>query len=158
MRSSVAASLALVLAAVVQNGLVALGVLSLGVEPQGESRFHWIVAVAFPALLACGLLFLIGSAARRVGEPLAGWTPAVLFPAAGALWVIAGFFSYDPYYQPTLKRYSEEATFSGWWIAVVVVLCALACLAVRRAGRAGLALGGVALLMCVLAPLSVGWH
>src|SRR5664279_1593161 len=51
----------------------------------------------------------------RVGEPLAGSRSAGLLPAAGALFVVAGFLAYDPFYLPNLRRFSEEGL-SGWWI------------------------------------------
>ena len=155
-RLFVSVALALVLADAEQRGLVALGVLHLG-GPYGESRFSWTGFGSGAALLVCGPLFVVGSLVRRVGEALAGTWLAALMPVAGAVYVVTAFFAYDPYYLPTLRRFSDENV-PGWWIALVVVVCAVACVAVLRAGRAGLALGGLALWWCIVGISASGWH
>lgn len=78
-----------------------------GEEPNGE------VAASSLALLAMlvGAIVALGYAARpRVPRAVA------LFAPAAAAFVIARFYSYDPYYFPTLRRYSDEGGVSDSWI------------------------------------------
>src|ERR671914_17796 len=46
-----------------------------------------------------------------------------LLAAAGAGFVLARFLAYDPYYLPTLRRFSEGGNVRGAWIALVVAAC-----------------------------------
>jgi uncharacterized membrane protein YbaN (DUF454 family) len=93
---------------------VALGAGSMGPEP-GDG-----VAGAGVALWVALLAMLTGA----VLAPLAAsrpW-PAALFTPAAAAFLVAFFFTYDPYYAPMLRRYSEDGAASGRWIAVVAVI------------------------------------
>jgi hypothetical protein len=48
--------------------------------------------------------------------------PAALFAPAAAAFLVTFFFTYDPYYAPDLRRYSEGGAAVGHWIAVVAVI------------------------------------
>jgi len=49
---------------------------------------------------------------------------------------VARFYSYDPYYAPTLRRMSDGGAVAGGWIAVIVAATLVAGILVRRWPRA----------------------
>jgi hypothetical protein len=92
---------------------LALGAGSLGPEPGDD------VAGATAVRLTAGLAML---AAAALAPFLASrpW-PAALFAPAAAAYLVAFYFTYDPYFAPTLRRYSE-GNVGAPWIAVVAVI------------------------------------
>ncbi len=59
----------------------------------------------------------------------------LLIPAAGLLAVVH-FYSYDPYYLPTLRRFADYRS-GGEWIAIIVAAGVIFALAGRFGRRAG---------------------
>ena len=92
---------------------LALGAGSLGPDPGDDvAGSTFVQVVAFLAMVAAAAL-----------APFPGvrpW-PAALFAPAAAAYLVAFYFTYDPYYAPTLRRYSE-GNVGGWWIVVVAVI------------------------------------
>jgi hypothetical protein len=124
--------------------LVALGVLGLGPQPgDAPAGAAVIVPLALLALLLVGGLLL---AAATGGRAWNGWGRLTV-PAAGAAaaaFLVARFYSYDPYYAPYLRRMSEDGLVAGRWIAFLVAATLVSGLLVRRWPRvasAGTALG-----------------
>jgi hypothetical protein len=90
--------------------------------------------VAFIALLASAGVALLF--AYRGGVPRSA---ALLGPAAG-IYLLAFFFSYDPYFGSTVRRYSEgRSSGVGWWVAGVVAAAVAIGLLTRRFPRLGAA-------------------
>ena len=153
-----AAALVLVVAACVQQTLIACGVIPMGTVP-GDAQPLWFVSTA--ALLA--LLFtgglLVAWSFRAIDEwKLAGSPAVVLLMLAGALLVLAHFYSYDPYYLPTLRRISDYEDVTEW-IEITVGVAVGAAGVVRFGGRAGLALAGLACWWWMFATaLEGGFH
>jgi hypothetical protein len=151
MRLAVVVVLGMLATATVYEALVALRVIDLGSlpgeGPPGAGIVGWLAAMGLvTAAFLCAVL------ARSVRAPaLSAW----LAPAAGAF-LLAYFHTFDPYYLPSLMRYSERD-----WVPPVLVY-ALTAIAVgvglltflRR--RAGLALSVPAILMCGLAAFWQG--
>ena len=124
--------------------LVALGVIGLGPQPgDAPAGAAAVVPIALLALLLAGGLLLAAAMGGRGGN---GWGRLAV-PAAGAAasaFLVARFYSYDPYYAPTLRRMSEDGLVAGRWIAFLVAATLVSGLLVRRwprAASAGTALG-----------------
>ena len=124
--------------------LVALGVIGLGPQPGEEpAGATAIVPLALLALLLAGGLLLGAAMGRRrwngrgrLAVPAAG--------AAASAFLVARFYSYDPYYAPYLRRMSEDGLIAGRLIAFLVAATLVSGLLVRRwprAASAGTALG-----------------
>ena len=84
-----------------------------GEEPDGEEV---VSSLALLAMLVGVIVAVVSAVRSRVP-----WAVA-LFAPAGAAFVIARFYSYDPYYFPTLRRYSDGGVVPDSWILVVVGL------------------------------------
>jgi hypothetical protein len=119
-------------------------VLGLGPQPgDAPAGAAVIVPLALLALLLVGGLLL---AAAMGGRAWNGWGRLTV-PAAGAAaaaFLVARFYSYDPYYAPYLRRMSEDGLVAGRWIAFLVAATLVSGLLVRRWPRvasAGTALG-----------------
>lgn len=151
MRLALVAVLGLLATATVYEALVALRVFDLGSlpgeGPPGAGFVGWVATVAFvAAVFFCAVL-----AFSRVAPALSG----LLAPAAGAF-LLAYFHAFDPYYLPSLIRYSERDfvppalvyALTGATLAVGVVTL------LRR--RPGLVLSVPAILMCGLAAFWLG--
>ena len=124
--------------------LVALGVLGLGPQPgDAPAGAAVIVPLALLALLLLGGLLL---AAAMGGRGWNGWGRLTVPAAAAAAgtFLVARFYSYDPYYAPYLRRMSEDVLVACRWIAFLVAATLVSGLLVRRwprAASAGTALG-----------------
>jgi hypothetical protein len=101
----------LVVAAAYELAL-ALGAGSVGPEP-GDG-----VPGATAVRLVAALAMLVG--AGLVGAKLRSPAAALLAPAA-ALFVVPFYFTFDSYYAPTERRYSDDGMFPPAWIVAVAV-------------------------------------
>jgi hypothetical protein len=104
---------------------------SRGGEVPGQRLVGQTVAESVASLamiLAFGLT--IDGATRRAATRAVAW----LAPAAGAF-VLAHYFTYDPYYFPGLRRYSEGGILPLWWLIVVAAGSILAGLLARHRPR-----------------------
>jgi len=110
-----------------------------------------VVGAAWLALLVgAGGAFVNGS--RRKVQ--AG-TPWVLLAPAAAAFVTARYFTFDPYYAPSLRRSSDEGLVSPWLIvALVAVALATAGLTWVRP-RLGMGATSAVLILCALAAVAV---
>jgi hypothetical protein len=101
------------LAAAAYELALALGAGSIGPEPGDD--VGGATAVRLIAVLA--MFAAAALAPFVVSRP---W-PAPLFAPAAAAYLVAFYFTYDPYFAPTLRRYSE-GNVAGRWIVVVAVI------------------------------------
>src|SRR5919197_799209 len=116
----------LLLAAAYEVAL-ALGASGVGAVPgSGAPGEDEVAGAAF-------ITMLIGA----VLAPLSGvwnaprWALASIAPAAAAF-VVARFYTYDPYFAPSLRRYSDGGAVSvGWIFVVFVAAVAVGILALR---------------------------
>jgi hypothetical protein len=64
-----------------------------------------------------GLTMLVGAAVAGVHATRPRWPWAIaLFAPAAAAFTFARFYTYDPYYLPTLRRYSDGGAVPAGWI------------------------------------------
>ena len=137
---------------------LALGVTEVGPLPGEMPPGEPLVLLAYGALLAGGLLFLLAACTRMASDALA--TPLLPWIAAAAVcFAVARYYSYDAYAAPGLVRISEVSTFSGWWIFLLALGGAGAALVAWRAPRAGLAVVGAFLWVVAIVLFLIGpWH
>jgi hypothetical protein len=129
---------AVLAAAACYEAAVALGLLDIGPLPgQGPPAED---AVLLPALAA--LLVGAGVVTVAYDRPLA-W---LLAPTAAAL-VVARFFSFDPYYAPTLRRMSDGGAVSPAWVGSVAAAALAAGIALRSGRRFGAFVSAVVLVL-----------
>ncbi len=99
-----------------------------GQRPVGQTVAEGVAALAM--ILAFALA--IGGAVRS--GPMGA---SALFAPAAAAFVLAHYFTYDPYYFPTLRRYSEGGILPLWWLILVAASSILAGLLARYRPRSG---------------------
>lgn len=115
-----------------------------GLEPgQSAAGENVVAAVAGFAMIA-GLVLVALGRARAPNQ-----AAVTVFAVAAAAFVTARFFTYDPYYFPTLRRYSDGGILPLWWVLVVSGLAVLAGLATRFWLRLGSILTFPAVLLAM---------
>jgi len=92
---------------------LALGAGSVGPQP-GEDVPG---ATAIRVVAALAMFVGVGLVAAKLGPPVV----ELLAPAA-VLFVVPLYFTFDPYYAPTERRYSDGGIFPLGWIAAVAVV------------------------------------
>ncbi len=148
------AVVAVITAATVYEALVALGVIELGSLPgDGPPGAGIVLAAALVAMLV-GVALALGMGGFR--GPAS--TAELLAPAAAAF-LVARFFTFDPYYAPTLRRMSDSGLVSPPLVAVLVLAALAAAVLTHARPRAGLILTAPVVLACALtALLMAGGH
>jgi hypothetical protein len=152
-RSALALVLGVLAVATAYEALVALGAISLGSQPdQGPPGDGAIRLAALCAMLGASGLAVVATAGVRV--PLV----ELLAPAAAAF-LVARFYTFDPYYLPTLRRMSDQGLLSPVLVWSVVALAVGAALLTRAQPRVGAALSVPVILACaLLAQAAAGGH
>jgi len=143
--------LAVLVAGAAYETAVALGWISLGTQPGEGPPFEGLVLVA--ALIAMLVGALVSFAVSTDGRCS---TFVALFGVAAGAFVVARFHGFDPYYLPTLRRYSDEGIFSPGWVYTVAGLGFLASFLCFARPRAGLVLSGAALFVCAFTSTFLG--
>ena len=142
---------AYLLAAAAYEAALALGAAGVGREPGAGAPGEDVVAfIALLFTIAALILLGVATLVSRDVPALAAFAPA------GAAFVLARYFTYDPYYAPNLRRYSDGSGVPLWWIVFLAAASAgagLLTLVAPREGRLAsvLALGGVLLVFMGLA-------
>jgi hypothetical protein len=123
------------------------------VEPGRVSRVAG--AAAAVAMFACGVALAVG---LLRGRRPSGAVVAIL-PIAALAHVVALFYSYDTYFLPQHRRFSDGGNFSGTAIVIYAcILLAVAAAAVARP-RIGVPLVAAAMLVSVFfAALEADGH
>jgi hypothetical protein len=136
-------------AAIVYETLVALRVVELGSLPgEGPPGAELMGFVAAIGLLAAAVLSALLVATDRAVPALS----ALLAPAAGGF-LLTRFYSFDPYYLPSLIRYSERDFVPPVVVFVLVGLSFAAGLVTLQRRRPGLALS----VPSILASAVTAW-
>jgi hypothetical protein len=99
-----------------------------GEDPAGEGT---VAGIAFLTMLV-GSCFAFGHAFY----PSAPWAVALFAPAAAAF-LITRFHTYDPYYLPTLRRYSDDGAMSDRWVLEMLVAALVVGILTRLVPRVG---------------------
>ena len=79
---------------------------------------------------------------------------ALLAPSAAA-YLVAFYFTYDPYFAPELRRYSEGNVAGGWIALVAAIAVGAGALTLLRR-RGGAAVSGIAVLIVLVATVLAG--
>ncbi len=129
------ASVAVLAVATLFEALVALEVVPMGDVPGEGARGGGIVfAAALVAMLVgAALAVALALASPATDAPSLVW---VLLAPWGAAYVTARWLAFDPYYLPTLRRYSDGGV-GAPWIAGLALSSAVSALLSRRYPRSG---------------------
>jgi hypothetical protein len=92
----------------------------------------------------------------RLGPPPHVEASASLLAPAAAAFVLARFYTYDPYYAPTLRRMSDDGLVADAWVYVLVGLALLAAVLVRLRPRAGLGATSLVMVLSAFTALAEG--
>jgi hypothetical protein len=152
-----AAVLAVLAAAVAYEGSVAGGALKIGPEPgKGPVGGGFVLAVAVVALVAgAGLCVVRGASGSRDDSEPAEW----LLAPAGATFVLVRFYAFDPYYAPSLRRFSEGGLVAPGLVYVLALIALVTAAVTRARPRFGRAATAVVLVVCAVAALAeAGGH
>ena len=142
---SVAASaiVAVLATAAVYEAAVAIGLIDLGRLPgDGPRGEGFVLALAVSTLIAGAVLALVLAAQKAPAT-----TTARLFAPAGVAFVVARFYTFDPYYLPALRRMSDGGLVSAEWVWALAVAAAAVAIVMPRAGRPALVATSVLLLV-----------
>ena len=147
----VVAPVAVLAAGAIQQALVATGVLALGTTPGDDPPGQALVVAAIVAMLA-----------GAVGWPIVGRDLPRAFrlslALAAAAFAIAHFLAYDPYYAPTLRRYSDGGAVGAATAAAAGAGVLAASLAALRWRRTGAILIAAATLILAAIVVTMGGH
>jgi hypothetical protein len=120
---ALAVSALLLVAGATYQATVALGFLAMGKGPGGEPAGSEIVALTVLLAFVIGIIASVSCAFRRDTE----WkSVAPLIAPASAAFVVADFYTFDSYFLPTLRRFSEDGVVAGRWIVALVVIALVA--------------------------------
>jgi hypothetical protein len=112
-------------------------VLDLWGSYDGSPRDGFVDAEETVASVAY-LTMLVGSVVAFVHamRPRAPWAVALFAPAAAAF-MTAKFYTYDPYFLPSLRRYSDDGAATAEWILGMLAASLVVGAAVRLLPRTG---------------------
>jgi hypothetical protein len=117
-------------------------VLRHSISPQGEG---WFLLAALVAMIAGAVLVFF----RGVGF-------AGLFAPAAALFVVARFYTGDPYYAPYFRAYGDGGVFSPAWVFGLLVLALAAGIATQFWRRTAPVESAAVLLLLAFTALFMG--
>jgi hypothetical protein len=141
---------ALLLAAEYELAL-ALGAVSIGPEPGDGPEGEPVVELAVLIVMLLGIGLAVVSA---LGTPSP--LPVALYAPAAAAFLIARFYTYDPYYAPSLRRYSDDGNIAP----ALIFVYAVGALAVGEVALVAPRIGGlataVALFLIAIMTVAIG--
>lgn len=157
-RTIVVVWLVLVLAAAAYEALVGLDVIEFkNTSAQGAPGASGLLVVAIAAVGLGGVVLFAGGLIPPLMQRLAEVREVALMPVAAAMLLLYHHLSYDPSYAPALERFSNgDAAPTAAVIAAGVVDLVAAGLLLSHRLRAGLLLGGVALVATAVLTLFAG--
>ena len=149
--------------------LAVLVVLTLAVAYEAAVALGWLAVGPLPgqAPVGNGLVFGAALLALLVGTVVfAGYASLPGAPPADALWslvgpaaaafVVARLYSFDPYYAPTLRRFSDDGLIAKSWVYALVFLALVAAILARSHPRIGASLTALALLLSAFTAFVMG--
>jgi uncharacterized membrane protein YbaN (DUF454 family) len=128
---------------------LALGAGSLGPEP-GEG-IAGSAAVEVVALLA-----MFAAAALGLFHTVHPWRGAALFAPTAVAFLVAFFFTYDPYFAPHLRRYSDGGAVPGHWIAIVAAVAVAVGVLTGLRPRVGAAMTSAVVFIVIVTTVLAG--
>jgi len=146
------AVLFVLLGAAAFEAAVALEWIPVGAEPGGNARFKGLVMAASNLALFAGIVISLVLAARDRKS-----VPAALLPLAGAVLMVARYYTFDTYYLPSMTRYSESGPFSSLWVYGLAIASAPASFFSLARPRLGYVIGAVVLVLCLFTVTFFGF-
>ena len=146
-------TLGVLVIATIYEALVAVGVIGLGSQPgDGPPGERTVLLIAVGAMLVAAGLNVLTAVGARV--------PFVeLLAPAAAVFLLARFYTFDPYYLPTLRRMSDQGMLPPGLVYGVAALAVGAASLTRAHRRVGAALSVPVVLVCaLLAQVAAGGH
>jgi hypothetical protein len=140
-------------AAAAYEAAVALEWIPMGSQPGEDPPGQAVATTAAFLALVVGMGLGAAAALRMRATPR--W-PAVLVPAAAVAYLTAHFYAFDPYYLPTLRRFSDQGSVRPAWVLGVAVSALLDALAVGVRPRVGFALMPPVLFVCAVTVVAEG--
>ena len=128
------------------EALVALEVLPIGDEPGEGARGSDLVLVAAMLAYLTAAVICVAHAVAARSEARPVW---IALAPVGAVYLVARWYTFDPYYLPTLRRYAD-GEIHGWWIAVVSLAAVSVASLTLRLPRGGAVWSSVVLLVTAL--------
>jgi hypothetical protein len=138
------------LAAAAYEAAVALEWISMGTVSGQDAPGQALATIAAFLALLTGIVATLVS--RRI---LHRW-PAALVPVAAAVYMVAHYYAFDPYYLPTLRRFCDGGAVPAAWLYGVVVAALVATVAIRRRPSTAPVLTPLVLLVCGVTVLAQG--
>lgn len=137
-------------AATAYEALIALELIGLGTEPGAGAPWE---AVVLPTALVAMLIAVV----LVLGDPQTRLAPLV--PVGPAAFMVARFYTFDPYYLPTLRRMSDDGLVSPVLVYLALVFSLGAAALIRLRPRAGSLVGALTVLACAfLTVVMPGGH
>jgi hypothetical protein len=137
--------------AAVYETAVAIEWIGVGSEPGEGARYEGIVMVFAALAMLGGTVTSLVLAARGRRSALAG-----LFAVAAAAVMVAHYYTFDTYYLPTLRRYSDSGSFSPTWVYSVAIAAALASLLALARPTPGLIVTALVIPLCLFTVVFAG--
>jgi hypothetical protein len=133
--------------ATVYEAAQALGVISIGDVPGEGAPGEGLVGAGILFAYLTTLVVVLSSFANPERVPR---TLRQLLPIAPVAAVVVGYYTFDPYYAPTERRYSDyRSDGATLWIALVLGAAIVASVLARRSPRLGTAATAIVLLLCI---------
>jgi hypothetical protein len=147
-----AALLAVLVAGTAYEAAVALRWIEIGDVPgEGPAYEGVVLGLALLAMFLGAIWSLVlGSEGRQS-------IVASLLPLAAAAFVVARYYTFDPYNAPTLIRYSDAGGFSPVWVYGLALAALVAFLVSGMRPRVGFFLGAPVLLLCAFTATFLGF-
>ena len=153
-RQPLAAAVVLVLgAATLYEAAVALEAIPMGDEPGEDAVGASAVRLASLVSLLAGLVASVASI--RTPDAITRRVRLAL-PLAGASVVVATGYAFDPYFAPSLRRYTDSHIPPTWLLVLVVGAAVLAALISSFDPRTGMAATALVLLVSLFTLLFTG--
>ena len=130
------------LAATAYEAAIALEWISMGSQPGDDAPAQGVVTIAAFLALLTGIVATLIS--RRI---LRRW-PATLVPIAAAAYMVAQYYSFDSYYLPSLRRFSDAGSIPSVWVHGVAVAALIVALVIRRRPSVAPVLTPILSLIC----------
>jgi hypothetical protein len=109
-------------------------------------------------LLVAVVVQLVGAVlvARSVfGSQIETTAAEAMIPLAAAAFMVARFYTYDPYYAPTLGRMSDDGFVAPWWVYTLTACSLVAAALTLLRPRLGSSVAAVVPL-CALTTFAMG--
>ncbi len=141
------------LAAASYEAAIALQWLDIRPLPgEGRREEERVLLVAVVAQLVGAAVAAVYAFRSRIENAATG----SMIPLAAAGFMTARFYTFDPYYAPTLRRMSDGGFVAPWWVYTLVACSLLAGALTLARSRVGFSAVAVVVPLCALTAFAMG--